>query len=111
MPPRERIDFTHRELEALSNLLSMTADHDEWLEELPGLDRVERGALKRASEKVARAHRKVTTGAPADPQVYCASCENRGATYSSNGGLTVTGCTRCGHLKGQHPNGLEARSG
>lgn len=109
MPPRVRIDLTNRELEALSNLLSMTVDIPEWLDELPRLEPVERRALGRVSDKIGRAWRKVKWGSPADPEVYCPSCENKGATHAGPGGQQL-GCSRCGYLKGEHPNGPEARA-
>lgn len=102
MPARQRIDFTEKELDALVQVVGagmMDVEH-------MGLGRVEQAAAARAVDKIQRNHRKFKFGTTADPDVFCNSCENRGATYSTNGGLNVTGCTRCGYLTGQHPNGL-----
>lgn len=110
MPPRERVDFTHRELESLSNLLANTADFPEWLEEsFPNMDRVEKAALARASEKVGRAHRKARTGNAADPDVFCNRCDNRGKNTPGPGGQNF-GCPGCGYTLGGHPNGLRRQA-
>lgn len=108
MPPRIRVDFTERELEALLPVLSNTIDHPDAMDAAFDSDRVGKAAALRANEKIVRAYRKSKTGSPADPDVYCRRCENRGKDTPGPGGQNF-GCPGCGYTLGQHPNGLEAR--
>lgn len=104
MPPRHRIDFTTRELDVMVSIVAgINPDLD------PSLDRVERAAANRAIDKIERAWRKATTGNAADPDVFCNTCNNHGRDVAGPGGQNF-GCSGCGHLYGQHPNRLEARS-
>lgn len=103
MPPRQRIDFTEKELGSLVFVLN-EARSKVYIE-----GRVERAAAERAIEKIERAHRKATTGSAADPDVFCNTCDNHGRDTPGPGGQNF-GCPGCGYMLGEHPNRLEVRS-
>lgn len=97
MPSRERIDFTHRELEALAFVLTEASS------KVVVEDKVLRRAVERGMDKIERAHRKVTIGQAAHPDVFCNRCDNKGKNAVLPDGQNL-GCPGCGYTLGQHPN-------
>jgi hypothetical protein len=98
MTLRQRIDFTERELEALTFVLAEASFAIE--------QRAIRGAAGRAKDKIDRAYRKATTGSTADPDVFCNRCDNRGKNVPGPGNQNY-GCAGCGYMLGEHPNRIQ----
>jgi hypothetical protein len=99
MTLRQRIDFTERELEALTFVLAKSGS-------VVIHERAIRGAAGRAKDKIDRAYRKATTGSTADPDVFCNRCDNRGKNVPGPGNQNF-GCPGCGYTLGEHPNRIQ----